>query len=237
MNPDLERLVLLQKNLSRQGEVHSQIETIPPHLKDIHDAYSKMASKRDALQSSSEEAKRAQRELEAVLEDAREERKTYRKQLMQVTNQREYGAVLKEIDILDEKIKTMEDDLFTRMEVVENAQQTLEQEKEVWERLETEYREKMAQWEDEKHALKEEKIRLEDEQRGLEFELPLDLKQSFWRLMKARGKRAVVPVVDYTCRGCNVKLRPQQYAEVRAGKKICTCDGCMRFLYFDEQES
>jgi predicted nucleic acid-binding Zn-ribbon protein len=41
-------------------------------------------------------------------------------------------------------------------------------------------------------------------------------------------------VRDGFCTGCNVRLRPQMYNEVRTGESIATCDSCSRLLYYAE---
>lgn len=237
MISDLERLIALQKNVTRQNEIREVVNGIPPHLSESHDTIEGISARRKELVDGVENAKTKQKEMESELEDLREEKKTYRQQLMQVTNQKEYGAVLKEIDSINQKIKTLEDSLLQQMEVIESGESTLEGEKGNWEKLEQDYRAKMEEWNREKQALLDELLTLEDEQKTLEYDMTPSVKETFWKLFRQRHSLAVVPIKDYSCGGCHVKLRPQQYQEVRGGKTIQNCEACMRFLYFDEQES
>lgn len=236
MQQEIDYLISLQKNLHRQREVNDQVMGIPPHLSNLHESYTDMNQKRDQLTDDVNRARDHVKKLETELEDQREQRKTYRQQLMQVQNQKEYSAVLKEIDILDARIREIEDQLIQDMEIVEEGEKVMNESRDEWGALESKYTEAMKAWEKEKQVLLDELQKLEDDQRIIEQSMDPTLKKAFWRLYKARDGSAVVPVQSYTCSGCHVKLRPQQYAEVRSARTIQTCDKCNRYLYYHEQE-
>jgi RNase P subunit RPR2 len=52
------------------------------------------------------------------------------------------------------------------------------------------------------------------------------------RVMKFRGS-GLAEIRDGQCTACRVKLRPQVFAEVKAGTKMMACDSCQRIIYYN----
>src|ERR1700743_3581076 len=60
-----------------------------------------------------------------------------------------------------------------------------------------------------------------------------DLLRHYERVAKFR-RTGLAEVRDQKCMGCQVKLRPQTYNEVRSGTTI-VCESCQRILYYDAE--
>ena len=58
-----------------------------------------------------------------------------------------------------------------------------------------------------------------------------DLVRHYDRVAKFRGT-GLAEARDHKCMGCQVKLRPQIYNDVRDGNLV-VCESCQRVLYFD----
>ena len=84
----------------------------------------------------------------------------------------------------------------------------------------------------EKLLEKSEKIRLE-----LVNAISPEPLSHYERISKARGGRGLAKIADGSCQGCNVMLRPQLVAEIRAVARLGVCEKCQRFLYFETLES
>ncbi len=59
-----------------------------------------------------------------------------------------------------------------------------------------------------------------------------DVLRQYERVAKFRGT-GLAEVRDQKCMGCQVKLRPQTYNEVRNGEKVMICESCSRVYYFN----
>ena len=64
------------------------------------------------------------------------------------------------------------------------------------------------------------------------LEIPESLLEQYRRIASARDGVALVAVTDQSCQACNVRLRPQLFAEVKASQHIMTCESCNRILYY-----
>jgi predicted nucleic acid-binding Zn-ribbon protein len=45
--------------------------------------------------------------------------------------------------------------------------------------------------------------------------------------------RVVAKVMDSTCMGCNITIRPQYLADLKLGSEVLACENCRRILYID----
>ncbi|MCA9743989.1 MAG: hypothetical protein H6695_11895 [Deferribacteres bacterium] len=50
--------------------------------------------------------------------------------------------------------------------------------------------------------------------------------------LRARYKRAIVPVIDDTCSGCFMKLPTYLITLAQRDQEVITCEGCGRILYW-----
>jgi len=153
-------------------------------------------------------------------------------QLFSVKTNDEYRAMLKEIEGLKQKKKTIEDEMITIMEEEEEVRGKIKQ-------VEKETLSAMGQHQDEITALEarlaELQLRLSaqcEEQVRLKDTLPRASLKDYERIKKAR-KTGVSRVTGNTCEGCNASLSHQIINELKKGDKIMFCDYCGRIVIWD----
>jgi len=175
------------------------------------------------------DADRSRRSLElATLEETR---KHYQDSLMQVKNQREYAAVLKEIDAAKASIGEHEEAILSSMEEVEALKTDLEARAA---HIESERAIVEKERADVEAAVAEALARIErsvDERGQIENTLPAALVANVKRVEEGRKGIFLVKVERESCSACHVRLRPQVYQEIRQASKIHMCGSCRRYLY------
>jgi predicted nucleic acid-binding Zn-ribbon protein len=57
---------------------------------------------------------------------------------------------------------------------------------------------------------------------------------SYDRVRMGRGGLGLAPVISGTCRGCNMRIPPQTYNELRRGTEIHVCPSCKRILVYKD---
>jgi len=65
-------------------------------------------------------------------------------------------------------------------------------------------------------------------------EVPADIFAKYERLISRRGQTAMVAVVNGTCQGCFMTLRPETMAQLKKGNDLVFCHSCARILYLEE---
>lgn len=175
------------------------------------------------------DADRSARSLElATLEETK---KHYQDSLMQVKNQREYAAVLKEIDAAKATIGDHESAILASMDEVETLKTDLEARAAHIESERTIVEKERA---DVEAAVAEAGVRIERsaaQRAEIESQLPPALVANVKRVEEGRRGVFLVKVERDSCSACHVRMRPQVYQEIKLASKIHTCGSCRRYLY------
>jgi predicted nucleic acid-binding Zn-ribbon protein len=179
----------------------------------------------------SSESDRATRSIELkTLEDAY---KKYMDSLMQVKNQREYAAALKEIDGVKARRGEHEEAILKDMEEIESLKADLEGRASHIEEERAQVDRERAQVEQEIEQAREVTARCEAERARIEGELPPALVATVRRIEGGRRGIFLVRVERELCQSCHVRVRPQVYQEIKQASRIHTCSNCRRFLYYE----
>ena len=236
MNPHLKALIELQNNLTQQAQITRQLED-PETLREISGEYSSIKATKEESDAVLEASQTGRQTIEVEAAEKREQIKALRQQMQMVRNQKEYSAILNSIDQIQKDLTLHEETLKQKDEAVETHRKALEAILPRWTEVSGRYAALEAQWSSQKKSLEEKLDILRHEQMFLERDLPEGVKGLFWKTYKLRQGLAVVPVEQpdprqgRSCGGCHIILRPQQYADVAAGKEIIRCDQCQRILY------
>jgi len=153
--------------------------------------------------------------------------------LPEIQTQKEYVAVLKEIDVAKKANKEIEEQMQAKQQEVtalENDIQEKESElADIQEKSEARGAELLQLLEEsEKLLLKRTKTR-----ESVAAELPVSLLRKYHTLFQRRGGLALALARNGACLGCNMQLPPQQYNQLLKVEKIQTCPHCNRILYVE----
>ncbi len=234
MNPDLDRLIQLQRLDDATAAARAKIDAFPSEMEALDARLATGQGARDTAQAALDDNQRRRRELERDLGTAQARLSKYREQLMAVKTNKEYQAMLHEIATAETDVRSTEDRILDRMETAEG--------------LTAQLKEAELALTAERAAIEEEKTRLEATRVVLERqvldadsartaivrELGRDALALFEHVARARKGVAMARAVDGHCTECHVRLRPQHYNEVRRNDSLIQCESCMRILYYVE---
>jgi predicted nucleic acid-binding Zn-ribbon protein len=203
-----------------------KIEEIEGHFRERNAEYVAIKERHAALNTDQETRS-------GELIDLEERRKKLMDDLMQVQNQREYAAMLKEIDSVKAQIADNEDAILTDMEEIEKLTGELQtHEAHIKEErlvVETE-RSKVEAEENEANRLIEEQTA---EREQVESELPRGMVKVVRQLELTRQGIFLTKAEQGICQCCFVRVRPQVFQEIRQAKVVHTCNSCHRYLYHE----
>jgi predicted nucleic acid-binding Zn-ribbon protein len=233
----LDRLFMLQEVLI---EVHQKTERrsrTPEHLAHIEAAYREARQQREETEKTLARAAERRKVLEGEIADLNEKSKKYQGQLQTVKTNREYGALLNEIDVVKRDVRTREDEILALEEAATAASSELERRNEAFPAEEEGYEEQMKEWRAEQAVLSEEIVRAEAKAKVLREELDHRLLATFDRLSRVRAGIAVAKIdmvgpQTAACSACHVRLRPQLLSDLRLARETVTCESCKRILYW-----
>jgi predicted nucleic acid-binding Zn-ribbon protein len=221
----------LQATLDYLATINRELSALPPDLATM-DARVKTAEKLIAEKTKALDTARAQILVKSKeLTQAQKDEDRARAAVKATSQKVHYTAAIRE---LDEK-ERLKASVSKPLKALETLLLTLE---EALAALETERAAAQAQF-DELHAVfldehanqVEGRKKLMAKKATLEGKLTAPEVARFHRLAGARQGRAVVPVENGACSGCNVKLRGPILFQLKEGKTIITCESCQRTLF------
>ena len=209
------------------------IENAPMRLDEIEERFRDRNTEYVALRDRYDELEVDRGERDAELVELQESKKKYTHDLMQVQNQREYAATLKEIDAVKARISEHEDAILAGMEETETLKPELE-------KFSVEIEIERGKVGEERGAVEAEVAKAREEvERGLaerervESELPVALVENLHRIETMRQGLFLVKVEDGMCQACYVRVRPQVAQEIRQASQVHACTQCRRFLFYE----
>lgn len=233
----LDRLFLLQEVLIEVQVKTERRSRTPEHLAHIEAAYREARRQREETEKTLVRAAERRKVLEDEILDLNEKLKKYQAQLQTVKTNREYGALLNEIDVVKRDVRSREDEILALEEAATGASAELERRNEEFPAEEAGYEEQMKEWRAEQALLAEEIARAEDKARALREELDNRLLATFDRLSRVRSGVAIAKIdmvgpQTAACSVCHVRLRPQLLSDLRLARETVTCESCKRILYW-----
>lgn len=234
----IERLYQLQLVLSEVKTKNERRSKTPDHLVHVEASYQDLVRRRDELSGRVAVAESRKKELASEIADLGEQLKKYQGQLALVKTNREYGALLNEMDEIKKKVRTREDETLALEETLSQAQAEAQEREAAFPVEQEGYEEQMREWRAEQDALSRDvavaTARAEEIRKGIDKRL-LAL---FDRIAKARAGLAVARVElvanqTAACSACHVRLRPQLLSDLRMSREAVHCESCKRILYWD----
>jgi len=207
-------------------EAPQRIEEIETRFRERNAEYVAVKERHDALQQD-------QRTRSGDLQLLEENRKKFMDDLMQVKNQREYAALLKEIDAVKAQISENEEVILLDMEEIEKVKVELQNHDEhIQEERETVERERT---DVERGCAEAERLiaASQKEREALERGLPAEIVHKVHQLERTRQGIFLSSADDGTCQSCFVRIRPQVFQEIKLVSKLHRCGSCSRFLYVE----
>jgi hypothetical protein len=233
MDPHLQRLQELQVLDSRVAGLERKLEAIPGRIQTIRDTLQQAKAAVDAVRSTLDGARKDMRTKEKDLEYQATQRKKLEAKLYEVKTNKEYSAVLAEIEGAKVEKNRIEEEILGLMELQERlAREVVEGDARVRPQ-EAEARVQEAAAAEELRALEVDLEAARSERATVARDVPRDVLVQYGRLLKVRAGLAVALVgSNGICSGCRVSLTPQRFNEVRQSSQIFVCENCGRFLYY-----
>jgi predicted nucleic acid-binding Zn-ribbon protein len=239
----LHAIVELQQALDEMRSAEELLAGVPDWMRELHEQHSTRQADIDSLEAEIEGLRQERRVHESESADYSEKVKHYQEQISQVRNQREYGALLQEIDSAKEQIRTLEEKALAAMESQEEIQLRLGEEKENFRELDEQHAAGLKKWAAEKPGVEQQAEKLRDRIGVLRERISGNLLSQFERISERYGGQALAPVqkIDrskgpsmWHCGACNYRVRPQSVVLVQTQGSVELCDSCKRILYFAE---
>ncbi len=227
-----DKLIRLQNVDIEINAVSALLDAIPARLETL-DIDAQAAS--DVVVKAKEKLaanQKKRRELEGEVKAVKEQASKFKRQLNDVKTNKEYTALLKEIEEAQHKTERIEEEILNEMigaDDIEKEIKAANAKKASDEaRIQAEKQAVLA----EKAAFEARRASLESERAAILPEIPPEQLKLYERIAKRMKGVALSPIKDDDfCSLCQMRVRPQMLNELLEMKQVILCEACGRILY------
>lgn len=232
MHPDLERLIRLHEADATVHAVEVELAQCPTDKSALEARLNEERESLDAARAAFEATTKSRRKLEAEVQDLETKRAKYKGQLGDVKTNKEYQALLHEIEGVEREIRSREDLVLEEMERLETFGAEVKREAVELKQVEARHSVEMKELEARLAALEARAAARRTERDVALSDTSEEAQALYRRVARLRSGVALAEVKDGSCSGCRVKLRPQLVLNLKRNDEVVQCPSCSRILFF-----
>lgn len=225
-----------QDVLTRIAELSRLLSKVPPEIVQLESELKAIQSRIAELQTRKVDQDKKQTEQRNSLEEAKQQAQKFEKDLHEVTNNKEYHAVLKEIDLSKKKINSLEEDIDSRAKELKEIADNMDECKSLEKESRKKYNSAVSAHSESLTDYKSELDLRSQEREKLTSQVPDSLMRKFERISGRRSGTGLSMCVGGVCQACNVRVRQNVVDELRKFTKVISCESCKRILIFSDDQ-
>ncbi len=235
LKEELETLCEVQKVDTRIIENEKKRALGPQKIeemqKEIAETRERLAREKVVIEELENERRRKEQELEVEKSQV----KKAETKLYEVKTNKEYQAILKEIEAARANNDKTEEEVIVLLERIEELKKDLQVSTKELAKREKEGADEIKELEKQIKAADTVVIELRKEKERLLARVSDGLRARYNILIEKRGGLAVVNVKNGTCMGCFMNIPPQLFIEVMKNNRAITCPSCNRIFFYVEE--
>jgi hypothetical protein len=225
-------LIELQKTDSQINKINVRHRSLPEELVKLEEEYQSFQAGVEEEGQRFAEIQKSHREKEEKLKKGQEALKRARERLGEVKTNKEYQAVLKEIEAIGGKNSETEDEIIALLDVVDNLKDKLAIKEEEMGVRKRRYEGERKKLEEELKSLDISHSACQQRYEELKGKIADDFLKRYEAIKTLNHGLAVVAVWKEICEGCYTSLPPQLYIELQKSSELHMCPNCSRIIYW-----
>lgn len=225
----------LQRIDTHAYEARLQRQELEKELADLEAGGERIRAVVAELEESLSSLETERRELVREVEQERENVTKAEERLPAIKTQKEYVAVLKEVDTAKKNVRELEQRIAGKDEEIDRLAREKQEKDEELSAQEENVSERKGDIDEQLRQIDKVLSSRDDERGALLERLPRMLRKRYEMLVERRGGLAVVEARQGACLGCNMQLPPQAFNELFRNEEVMTCPHCNRMIYLDPE--
>ncbi|NVL90639.1 MAG: hypothetical protein HWN69_06540 [Desulfobacterales bacterium] len=237
MKEQIELLVKLQEEDREADRLKWQIRQGPERIRVLGKELQTIEEDIEADERRIQDLKKSQRQYEADIEDGLAHTRKSRGRLMNIKNNREYRALLKEIEETKKENTAKEDMILSCLEELEGLNEELETKGKSLIAMQDRIKSEETTINKEVARFQEELSDMEKSRKNLIQTIDSRLLAKYKQIKARSGGIAIALVYNATCSECHLSIPPQMYNELQKQDTLKLCPHCQRILYWKKAEA
>jgi predicted nucleic acid-binding Zn-ribbon protein len=232
LNEQLEHLIKLQQIDLKLRAVNHIIEEFPSKMAaaelPLRESQVLLSNSKQKLES----FEKKKRDKERELEDIDDKISKLKARTVEIKTNKEYQALLKEIESFEKQRSDREDEILLAMEESDTASKQIKAEEAKFRTARDKVEAFKKKLGDEKSEVEKELLTIKEERAQIAQTVDKEIYELYMSLMEACNGIAVTEAREEICQGCNMNIPPQLFVEIKKNEEIISCPQCRRLLYF-----
>ncbi|MDD3732950.1 MAG: C4-type zinc ribbon domain-containing protein [candidate division Zixibacteria bacterium] len=237
MASDLELLLKLQVIDYDIGELERSKEYLPDMIENLNREINESKKKLEETRNLINDTKVKQKDLEMEIGVRDAELQKYQQQMMSIKTNKEYDALVAQIDSIKEIISQKETELLETIERVGNLEKEIKELEVKTNDILDNNTKQLSILHEKVNSIGNTMSEKTNERNGIVSNIPRPILAVYERVRRGKGGQAVVVVKKRACGACFKALTPHKVQEVKRADKIYNCDSCGAIIYWDEEVS
>jgi len=227
-------MVRLQENEDRKNRTRQFLQELPEQFARLDEELAAVETRLQEEEARISRQQKAYRDCEDKIRTKQESIKKSDQKLLSIKNNKEYQAVLTEIEDRKADIAALEDEMLDLLFAVEAAEQDLAAARKAAETSRQQIAEERRELEKQQTAAEEKLAALETDGMAFSEQLSGPLLDQYLEVRRSvPGGQAVAAVRNFICQGCNMNIPPQMYNELHTTNVLRFCPFCSRIIYYN----
>lgn len=234
MLSDLEMLLKLQVIDYDLGELERSKEYIPDMMENLNREIEEARANFSRTEKELTESKLSLNNLELEAKTKQQQLEKLKSQMMSIKTNKEYDALISQIDSTKEHIGERETQILELIEKVESLESSIDDLKTKSEEIKNQNKKQLAILQQKMDSVGSKIDNKEAERNNIREKVSRRTMSVYERVRKNRGGDVVVTVKKRACGACYKALPPHRIQEIKRGDQIITCDNCGRMLIWQD---
>ena len=236
MKEKLWLLIKIQECDSQLVKLSAKKKTLPEDIKKLDRGFSSFEEAIKASKIKYDELKARHTESESKIKKINEGIVKTKERMLEVKNNKEYQAMLKEIETAEKSRGEVETAIISILDELDKLSVLVKKDDEILKEKRSTYEQEKKAIEDELNAVDSDAASWEQKRHALQKNIPDDLLGRYERVRKRNRGIGVTSVWKAVCSGCHMNIPPQLYNEVQRSEELFSCPNCNRIIYFQDME-
>ncbi|KQC08403.1 MAG: hypothetical protein APR62_04790 [Smithella sp. SDB] len=159
-----------------------------------------------------------------------------KERLLEVKNNKEYQAMLKEIETAEKSRSDVETEIISILEELDKFSVLVKKDEETLNQSRNKYEQEKKTIENDLNSIDADISEWEKKRIELSKNIDEDILAKYEKIKKRNKGVGVISVWKSVCNGCHMNIPPQLYNELQKSNQLLSCPNCDRIIYFQDME-
>ncbi len=236
MKEQLLLLIELQECDSQLVKISDKKKLLPQKMEKLDESYRNFREEIEKSKRKFDELKARHAESENKIKKINEGITRTKERLLEVKNNKEYQAMLKENENAEAMRSDIETEIIALLDELEKIAVVVKKDQATMEAQRKSYEEEKRLIENDLNSIDADSVIWENKRNELIKKVSADLLSRYEKIKKRGNGVGVISVWKSVCNGCHMNIPPQLYNELQRSAELISCPNCHRIMYFQNME-